>query len=77
MKKTNIKVIEHINEGKILSLISDAGTPLLSDPGRVLINECLKKADYSIPGFSSITASMSISGFNDKFFLRFLTKRGN
>ena len=36
-------IINHINEGKILSLISDAGTPLLSDPGRLLINNCVKK----------------------------------
>ncbi len=77
-KKQTIKVIEHINEGKILSLISDAGTPLLSDPGRVLINECLRKKIkiIPIPGASSITASMSISGFNDKFFFYgFLPKK--
>ena len=37
MKKNNLPIIKHINEGKILSLISDAGTPLLSDPGRLLV----------------------------------------
>ena len=42
-KKQLNNVIEHINRGKILSLISDAGTPLISDPGHVLINECIKK----------------------------------
>ena len=71
------KIIEHINEGKILSLISDAGTPLLSDPGRYLINECLvKKIDIvPVPGVSSITTAMSISGFDDKFlFYGFLPK---
>ena len=36
------KIIKYINDGKILSLISDAGTPILSDPGRLLINECIK-----------------------------------
>ena len=40
-KKELSKIIEYINEGKILSLISDAGTPLLSDPGKVLINKCI------------------------------------
>ena len=64
------KIIEHINEGKILSLISDAGTPLLSDPGRYLINECLvKKIDIvPVPGVSSITTAMSISGFDENFY---------
>ena len=42
-KKQINTVIEHIKKGKILSLISDAGTPLLSDPGRLLINECITK----------------------------------
>jgi len=40
-KKQASKVIEYINMGKILSLISDAGTPVLSDPGRILINQCI------------------------------------
>ena len=40
-------IINHINEGKILSLISDAGTPLLSDPGRLLINNCVKKKNQN------------------------------
>ena len=63
-----------------MSLISDAGTPLLSDPGKILINECLK---YSIqivpiPGVSSITSAMSISGFSDQFlFYGFLPKKEN
>ena len=42
-KKQINSVIEHINKGKILSIISDAGTPLLSDPGKLLLNECLKR----------------------------------
>ena len=77
-KKQVLNVIEHFNQGKILSIISDAGTPLLSDPGRLLLNECLKKGIkiVSIPGVSSITAAMSVSGFNDKFlFYGFLPKK--
>ena len=76
-KKQINSIIKHINQGKILSLISDAGTPLLSDPGRFLINACIEKniKIYPIPGVSSITASMSISGFSDKFlFYGFLPK---
>ena len=37
-KKQLVNIIKHFNEGKILSLISDAGTPLLSDPGKLLVN---------------------------------------
>ena len=76
-KKQLNKIIEYFNEGKILSLISDAGTPLLSDPGRLLINTCLEKKInlIPIPGVSSITAALSISGFKDQFlFYGFLPK---
>ena len=76
-KKKLSKIIEYINEGKILSLISDAGTPLLSDPGKVLVNKCIEENIniVPIPGVSSITASMSTSGFSDKFlFYGFLPK---
>ena len=69
-KKQLENIIEHFNEGKILSLISDAGTPLLSDPGRILVNECIEKGIKvtPIPGVSSIISAMSVSGFKDKFF---------
>ena len=79
-KRQTSAIIEHINQGKILSLISDAGTPLLSDPGRLLLNECIKsKIDIiPIPGVSSITSAMSVSGFSDKFlFYGFLPKTEN
>ena len=53
-----------------MSIISDAGTPLLSDPGKILLSECIKKNIniVPIPGVSAITASMSVSGFSDKFY---------
>ena len=79
-KKQVPKIIEYINEGKILSLISDAGTPLLSDPGRLLINESIKNniKVVPIPGVSSITSAMSVSGFRDHFlFYGFLPKKEN
>ncbi len=79
-KKQMLSIIKYFNEGKILSLISDAGTPLLSDPGRLLVNECLanKIKITPIPGVSSITAAMSVSGFNDQFlFYGFLPKTSN
>ena len=79
-KKQLTKVIEYIKEGKILSLISDAGTPLLSDPGRLLINACVENRVQlvPIPGASSIITALSISGFQDKFlFYGFLPKTEN
>ena len=69
-KKEIDKIIKYLNKGKILSLISDAGTPSLSDPGRLLIQKCVEEniKVTPIPGVSSITASMSVSGFKDQFF---------
>ena len=74
------QIIEYINQGKILSLISDAGTPSLSDPGRLLINKCIDNdiRVIPIPGASSITTAMSVSGFRDQFlFYGFLPKTEN
>ena len=70
-KKQLSNIIQHFKEGKILSLISDAGTPLLSDPGRLLVNECIKNEIniVPIPGASSITSALSASGFKDQFLL--------
>ena len=79
-KKQIASIIKYFNEGKILTLISDAGTPLLSDPGRILVNECLINniKVTPVPGVSSITAAMSVSGFNDQFlFYGFLPKTIN
>ena len=79
-KKSLKKIIEYLNEGKILSLISDVGTPVLSDPGNVIINECVKHGYdvFTIPGPSSITSAVSLSGFGDKFlFYGFLPKNEN
>ena len=79
-KKQLASIIEYINKGKILSLISDAGTPSLSDPGRLLINECIRfQINITpIPGISSITTAMSVSGFKDQFiFFGFLPKTSN
>ena len=76
-KNQATKIIEYIKQGKILALISDAGTPLLSDPGRLLLNQCIKEKIniVPIPGVSSIVTAMSVTGFKDQFlFLGFLPK---
>jgi 16S rRNA (cytidine1402-2'-O)-methyltransferase len=69
-KKNIIKIIEHLKLGKIISLVSDAGTPNISDPGAILINECVKNKIkiFPIPGPSAVAAAVSISGFSDQFF---------
>ena len=79
-KKISEKIINLIKENKIVSLISDAGTPAISDPGSVLINKCIKEDlnIHPIPGPSAITSAMSVSGFEGKFlFYGFLTKKEN
>ena len=48
-KKQLSNVIEHFKEGKILSLISDAGTPLISDPGQLLVNVCVENGIQIVP----------------------------
>ena len=73
-------IIEYLNEGKILTLISDAGTPVLSDPGLLLIKKCIEKGIniFPMPGPSAITTAVSVSGFEDKFlFYGFLPKTEN
>ena len=69
-KKNVEKIINYLKSGKIISLISDAGTPIISDPGAILVNECVKKdiKIFSIPGPSAVASAVSISGFSEKFF---------
>ncbi len=68
-KKNVVKIIEHLKSGNIISLISDAGTPSISDPGSILVNECIDNEIriFPIPGPSAVAAAVSISGFSDKF----------
>ncbi len=70
-EKKNIKsVLNFLNSKKIVSMISDAGTPTVSDPGNYLINKCIEnKIDiFPIPGASSVISSISISGFTNRFY---------
>ena len=64
------KIIEILKSEKIVSLVSDAGTPAISDPGRIIINECIKNKIniYPVPGPSAVSTAVSISGFSEKFF---------
>ena len=79
-KKNLQKIIEILKSNSIVSLISDAGTPLVSDPGAILINECLKnKIDiFPIPGASAVSTAVSISGFVERyFFYGFFPEKNN
>ena len=69
-KKNVVKIIKLINQGLLISLISDAGTPGISDPGSILVNECIKNNIniIPIPGASAVISAVSISGFSEKFF---------
>ena len=64
------KIIEILKSEKIISIISDAGTPTISDPGKIIIEECIKNNIniYPIPGPTAVTAAVSISGFSEKYF---------
>ena len=79
-RKNAFKIIEYLKSGKVISLISDAGTPSISDPGSILVNECIDNdiEIFPIPGPSAVSTAVSISGFSDKFlFCGFLPEKKN
>jgi len=79
-KKVSNKVIDFIKNDKIVSLISDAGTPVIADPGMILVNKCIEENlnVHPIPGSSAVTSAFSVSGFSDQYlFYGFLTKEEN
>lgn len=73
------QVVELLQEGKDVALVSNAGTPLISDPGFRLIRECLREGIEiaPVPGVSAVTAALSVSGLpiNNFLFLGFLSKK--
>ena len=75
-KKNKFKIIEYLKSGKLISLISDAGTPSISDPGSILVNECINNdiRIYPIPGPSAVATAVSISGFSDIFLFTFFSE---
>jgi 16S rRNA (cytidine1402-2'-O)-methyltransferase len=79
-KKNLSKVIDILKSGSIVSLISDAGTPSISDPGAILINECVSNGIdvFPIPGASAVSSAVSISGFSEKYyFYGFFPEKNN
>ena len=77
----NLKhVLDLLKKEKIVSLLSDAGTPAISDPGRIIVKECIKNGVeiFPIPGASAVSTAVSISGFSDNFyFCGFLPEKQN
>ena len=74
------KIIDLLKNNKIVSIISDAGTPCISDPGAILVNECWRQKInvIPVPGPSAVTAAVSASGFNEKYlFYGFFPKKKN
>ena len=79
-KKNLSKIIDILKKGLVVSIISDAGTPNISDPGSLLVKECVKNEIEIIPlpGPSAVTTALSASGFLDKFFFYgFLPEKNN
>ena len=79
-EKISSKIINFIKKDEVISLVSDAGTPVISDPGLILIKKFIdaKINVYPVPGPSAVTAAVSISGFSDKYiFYGFLPKKEN
>lgn len=77
-KESVEKILEIFKKNKIVSLISDAGTPLISDPGKILINEIEKNniKIIPIPGPSAVTAAFSLAAYSDDYyFYGFLPKK--
>jgi|SRR5579872_3622770 len=65
-----VKLLERLHRGESIALISDAGTPLISDPGYFLVREARKAGIrvVPIPGPSAVIAALSVSGLpTDKF----------
>lgn len=81
-ENTKLKILGYLIKGKNLALVTDSGTPGISDPGNELIDYLLEREPLinvvPIPGPSALTTALSSSGFRtNKFvFLGFLPKKG-
>ena len=69
-KRNLSKIVEILKKNKSVSIISDAGTPSVSDPGNLIVLECIKNSIdiFPIPGPSAVTSAVSVSGFGEKYY---------
>jgi len=74
-------VLKKLDEGQIVALVSDAGTPLISDPGYKLVRDCAEqdKQVFPIPGASAVLSALSVAGLaTDRFlFVGFLPPKSS
>ena len=69
-EKQNLqKIIELLKKDIVISLVSDAGTPSISDPGAILVQKCEENniPIIPIPGPSAVSSAVAASGFSEKF----------
>ena len=70
MKNKN-KILNILKEGKSIGYVTDRGTPLISDPGNVIVDECIKNTIdvISLPGASALLPAIDMSGISNERFL--------
>ena len=68
--KNLLKIMELLNKGLVVSLVSDAGTPSISDPGAILVKKCVENniEIFPVSGPSAVSSAISISGFSERFY---------
>ena len=79
-ERTVARYVERLVQGENLALVSDAGTPMISDPGAALV-QAATRADvpvHALPGASAVTTALSVSGvpFDAFRFIGFLPRTG-
>ena len=74
-------LLRHLEEGESIALVSDAGTPAISDPGEDIVEECIRRniAVVPVPGPCAFVCALTVSGFSTKrfSFIGFLPAKAN
>lgn len=74
-------LIRHLEDGETIALVSDAGTPAISDPGEDIVQECIRRdiPVYPVPGPCAFVCALTVSGFSTKqfSFIGFLPAKPN
>ncbi len=74
-------LLRHLEDGETIALVSDAGTPAISDPGEDIVEECIKRGIeiIPVPGPCAFVCALTVSGFSTKrfSFIGFLPAKPN